>query len=173
MQWRILAYFEDKGEDVSHFLRELQRRPYVYGTMFLPHDAKAQKLGSKLSIEEQIRAAGHRTVILPKLSKVDGINAGRLFMSSCWFDEEKCADGLNALRHYRYRIVDGQYSNEPLHDWASDGADAFRYMAIASNRANGTGKGVLERLAEAKQSAVQAWKRNESGRNSGGQGWLN
>ena len=35
------------------------------------------------------------------------------------------------LRHYRYKVVDGQVSNVPLHDAASDGADAFRYLGIS------------------------------------------
>ena len=148
MQFRVLAYFEESGEDITYFLKELQRRPYVYDTMFLPHDAKAKRLGSKRSIEEMVRNAGHQVRIVPKLSITDGINAARLIFPSCWFDKEECADGLHALRNYRYKVKDGQLSDEPLHDWASDGADAFRYLAISlkSPKPRGT---VIERLAEA------------------------
>ena len=180
MQWRALAYFEDRGEDISYFIRELQRRPYVYGTCFLPHDAAAKRLGSKLTIEEQLKAAGYRTYVIPRQSITDGINAARLFMGNVWFDEEKCADGLNALRHYRYKVLEApavngrqQLGNEPLHDWASDGADAFRYMALASTRGGDTGLAVKvrENLERAKASiSGQFGKHLNDGLK--GQGWL-
>jgi phage terminase large subunit len=147
MQWRLLGYYEESGEDITHFLKELQRRGYIYGTMHLPHDAKAKRLGSKLSIEEVIRQAGFKTHIVPKLSVADGINAARMVFPNCWFDAEGCTDGISALRHYRYAIKDGQRLNDPLHDWASDGADAFRYFAISSHLGRSTPAGaLLERL---------------------------
>lgn len=138
MQWRILDYLEASGQDISFYLKELEHKPYVYGAFHLPHDAKAKRLGSKRTIEEIIRNGGQRQVrIVPKLSIADGINAARTIFGNCWFDQINCVDGLNRLRHYRYAIVgrseDNQplYSKEPVHDSASDGADAFRYMAIA------------------------------------------
>jgi phage terminase large subunit len=71
---------------------------------------------------------------VPKLSVEDGINAARTIFPNCWFDEEKCADGLHALRHYRYEVDEdlGTFSRKPLHDWASHGADGFRYLAVAA-----------------------------------------
>ena len=131
MQFRILAYFSDVQEDITYYIRECQNRGYTYGTFFLPHDAAAKSLGSKRTIEEMVRQAAYRVRIVPKQSLTDGINAARIIFPNCWFDETGCEDGLDALRHYRYRVVEGQLSNEPLHDWASDGADAFRYMAVA------------------------------------------
>lgn len=132
MQWRVLKYFEESGPDWPYFLKIVQNSEYVIGTIFLPHDGKAKRLGSKLSIEELTRQAGFRVQIVPKQSRSDGINAAKIVMKNCWFDSEKCEDGLWALRHYRYKITDGQLSNEPLHDEASDGADAFRYFAMSS-----------------------------------------
>lgn len=149
MQWRVLAYYEASQEDISHYLRELQSRGYVYGQMNLPHDAKAKQLGTKHSIEEIVRQAGYRVTIVPKLSLVDGINAVRLVLPNCFFDEEECEDGLKALRHYRYRVHDGHLSNDPLHDWASHGADAFRSFAVAAKSGLAGGElagGVASRL---------------------------
>lgn len=130
MQYRVLAYFEATGEDITFFLQECQRRKYLYGTMFLPHDAKAKRLGTKHSIEEIVRNSGYKVQIVPQLAVSDGINAAREFFPMCFFDEEECEDGLHALRHYKFKVVEGQRSNTPLHDAASDGADAFRYMAV-------------------------------------------
>lgn len=165
MQNRVVDYFEDSGEDITYFLKKLQEKNYVYGTVYLPHDAKAKRLGTKKSIEEIVRAAGFKVVIVPKLSVVDGINAARMMFPNCWFDEDNTVDGLTALRHYRYRVIDGQMSNDPLHDWASDGADAFRYMALAL-KAPKAPSTVLEKLGKKVASVLSG----EKGRP--GLGWM-
>lgn len=133
-EYRIIDFYENSGKDLEHYMLELQSRSYVYGTYWLPHDAQADRLGSKKTIEEQLRAEGLRTVrIVPKVSRVDGINAARTIFPSCYFDEDKCADGINRLRHYKYEVDPNtkQYSTNPLHDENSDAADAFRYLAMA------------------------------------------
>ncbi len=68
-----------------------------------------------------------------KLSVADGINAARTLFPVMWFDKERCADGVQALRHYRYDVDPntGQFSRNPLHDEASNGSDALRYVAAA------------------------------------------
>jgi phage terminase large subunit len=162
MQYRILAYFEDSGQDIQYYLQHCQSRPYTYGTFYLPHDAKAKKLGSKRTIEELVRASGKSVRIVQRLSKVDGINAARIIFPSCWFDEKECADGLNSLRHYHFRVSDGQLSNEPVHDWASDGADAFRYLAVALK-----GPRQKSSVAEKLKRAVNAYQDEAPN-----QGWM-
>ena len=79
-----------------------------------------------------MRLAGRKVRITPKLPIVDGINAARTVFPLCWFDAERCADGLRALRHYRYGEIKTlqHVSREPLHDQSSHGADAFRYFAV-------------------------------------------
>jgi hypothetical protein len=53
-----------------------------------------------------------------------------------WFDRDKCTDGLQALRHYRYDVDNnGQFLRNPLHDDASHGADALRACAVAMQEA--------------------------------------
>lgn len=137
MQWRLLKYYEESGEDWTHFLKFIQGTEFIIGTVFLPHDAKAKRLGTKYTIEEQTRQAGFKVQIVPKLSVADGINAARVVLNNCYFDQDGCEDGLRALRHYRYGIKDGQRTNEPLHNWASDGADAFRYFAVSAKTPRG------------------------------------
>lgn len=171
MQYRMLSYYEASGFDIDHYLQEMQTRGYVYDTVYLPHDAKAKRLGSKRSIEEIVRAAGYRVSIVAKQSLVDGINAARIIFPSCWFDERECAEGLLALRNYRYRVVDGQLSNEPLHDWASDGADAFRYFAVGIREPRGTADRLKAALARAVGSPAPAPYAGE-GRPTAGLGWM-
>lgn len=165
MQYRIIDFYSATGEDIIHYVKYLQNREYVYGTCWLPHDAYAKQLGTKRSIQEIIRGHGFRTEKVPKLSQVDGINAARLIFPNCWFDEDKCEEGIQALRHYRYRVIDNQYSNEPLHDWASDAADAFRYLAVAfRDRKPSIAAAVLDKLTalatqarSAKEQEYEEW----------------
>jgi phage terminase large subunit len=133
---RLVDYEEDSHQAWNEYLKRLQRKPYVYGTLWLPHDAQAKSLGTGRSIEEISRAAGWRVRIVPRLSVADGINAVRTLFPSMWFDRQRCADGVQALRHYRYDLdAAGHLSRTPLHDEASHGADALRYVAVAMQEA--------------------------------------
>jgi len=104
--------------------------------MWLPHGAQAKSLGTGRSIEEIARASGWRVRIVPKLTVADGIDAVRTLFRTMWFDRGKCADGLQALRFYRYDVDlnTGQFSRNPLHE-SSDGPDALRYVAVAGQAA--------------------------------------
>lgn len=132
-EYRFIDYYENQGHALGHYLQTLQQRGYVYGDCWLPHDAQNELLASERTIEQQVRAAGYSVRIAPKTSIADGIEAARTFFTSCYFDADKCSDGLQCLRNYRYDVdpETQQYSKHPLHDWASHGADAFRYAAVA------------------------------------------
>ncbi len=135
MQFRMLEFFEGQGTpDLNVYIKELKNKKYIYGTMYLPHDAKHSRLGYKHSIEQQIRTHFPDTKIVPKIKAIaDGLNMARMFFPKVWFDEKGCADGLGHLNRYAYKVVEGQYSAEPLHDNHGhvDAADAFRCAAQA------------------------------------------
>lgn len=163
MQYRVLEGFQDKGEDVPYYLKELQRREYTYGTMYLPHDAKAKKLGMKITIQEQIGAV-FKVRIVPKLGLADGIMAAKMFMNACVMDENLTTDGRYALSRYRYKVApDGQYSKMPREDDdEADYAAAFRYMSIA---ASGAKRGKQD-MKQALVDAAQATREFLSGQNN-------
>lgn len=131
-EFRLIDYAEGEGLPLKHYQKLISEKPYIYGTHYLPHDAKAHSLGSGRSVEELMKSAGFRTQIVDDLSIADGINAARTIFPRCWFDGEKCADGIQGLRHYRWAPEGqlGQRKREPLHNWASNPADGFRYFAI-------------------------------------------
>lgn len=133
-EYRLIDYLESGGHTINYYLQEMQSRGYLYGTDYLPWDIglHAAQMGSGKSIEELMRLSGRKVQILPKLSVTDGINAARTIFPLCWFDRERTADGIQALRHYRYGVNEalGMPSKEPLHDRNSHGADSFRYMAV-------------------------------------------
>lgn len=155
MQYRILGYFEDSAEDIHYYLRHCQTAGYTYGTFWLPHDARAKRLGERRSIEQIVRGAGYRVQVVERVSrKVNAINAARLLFPQCWFDESECADGLARLRKYRYRVVEGQLSEEPLHDENSNGADAFMTMAQALKGPGAPRPSLAARMTKAKSALV-------------------
>jgi phage terminase large subunit len=132
-EYRLIDFYQNRGFDLSHYLKELQKREYVYGTAYLPHDARHELLASPRTIAKQVEDAGYRVEVVPVTRKVDQINAARTVFPRCYFDADRCADGLNALRRYRYAVnpETGQWSKEPLHDDSSHAADAFLGFAMA------------------------------------------
>ena len=76
---------------------------------------------------------GRHPRIVPSHKVDDGINAVRLLLQHCYFDQEKCEDGLNALRNYQrdWDDIKRVFKRTPLHNWASHASDSFRYLAMA------------------------------------------
>jgi phage terminase large subunit len=130
---RLIDYYSNQLQPLQHYMQVLQGKGYIYGTDWLPHDARAKSLATGRSVEEIMLSMGRKVQITPNLSLFDGINAARTIFNRCYFDKDKCSEGLQALRHYRYDIdpESKQLSGKPLHDWASHGADAFRYFALS------------------------------------------
>lgn len=139
METRLIRYFEGSQRTMSSYLAELQTFGYVYDTIWLPHDAENKTLAAAgRTIEDIVRAAGFKTRVLGRVPVVDSINAARTIFTSCYFDRENCADGLNCLRHYRYDVDPDtkQFSKTPVHDQYSHGADAFRYIGLMLKEPN-------------------------------------
>ncbi len=139
LEYRIVDYVEGRQKSLAEYINELQAKKYVYGTDFLPHDAKnAQLAAGGRSILEQLEEMGRTCEIVPKIPIIDGINAVRTIFSQCWFDKDKTADLLQCLRRYHYKVdpITGRWSKEPVHDQWSHGADAFRAFAVAFEERN-------------------------------------
>ena len=137
-EWRLIDYIEDSGAGLDHYVRLLQQRPYVYERHLLPHDASVRELGSGKSRIETLHSLGVRpTRVVRQHSVADGINAVRLVLPRAWFDAERCAKGIRALRHYRREWNESAqtWRSSPVHDHASHGADAMRYLALGVREA--------------------------------------
>jgi phage terminase large subunit len=130
---RLIDYYTNNQMPIQHYISVLQNKGYVYGTDWLPHDAKAKTIATGRSVEEIMVSLGRKVQIVPSLSVSDGINAARTVFNRCYFDERKCEDGIQSLRHYRYEVDadTGEFDRKPLHDFHSHAADAFRYFAVA------------------------------------------
>jgi hypothetical protein len=129
---RVIDYYENSGEGLAHYAQVLRNKPYVYAEHLLPHDAQVKELGTGLSRVEVLQSLGLAPVVVPAQRVEDGINAVRMLLPRCWFDAEKCARGIAALREYSREWVDKleTWRASPRHDKWSHGADAFRYLAM-------------------------------------------
>ncbi len=154
-EFRLLESYQSCQKPWIHYQQHIQSRGYVVGTVWLPHDAKAKSLATGRTIHEITMAAGFRTEITPNIAVEDGINALRTMFRDCWFDSEKCADGIQALRRYRYDVDPDtkQFSRKPLHDDASHYADAARYFAVAMS----DGRKKKPALPRMPQTGASAW----------------
>lgn len=141
--YNFIDYLDGEGQTISDYCVELQRKPYLYGTDWLPHDCVDTIIHQRLagdksmSIEQLMRQAGRKVRVVPKMLVTAGINSARTIFPQCRFDETRCADGVQALRHYQWgEQTDkekqlGIKKEAPLHNWASHAADAFRGAAIS------------------------------------------
>ena len=133
----LIDYIEATNKGLDYYVKELQKKPYVYGDHYAPHDIKIREYGSGLSRIETAKNLGIHFKITPKLSIEDGINASRILLARCYFDDNEAVKlGLSCLKNYhrKYNEETRVYDNKPLHDWSSNGADAFRYLAVAAKK---------------------------------------
>jgi hypothetical protein len=136
VEHRVIDYYEGSGEGLAHYVRVLADRPYAYAGHHFPHDVQVRELGTGRSRIETLRELGIEPDVVQKLPIEDGIEAGRALIPLCWFDEEKCAAGLEALvsYHRKYDEINKCYAPHPEHDWSSNGADAWRMFAVGQNK---------------------------------------
>jgi len=131
--YRVVEFYEADGQPIQHYIDWIKARPYKVGTIFLPHDARAKSLQTGKSIIEQFLANGIKPQIVPEMSLQDGIEAARLVLPKCYFNEISTYEGVEHLRAYmrEWDEKTQTFRNRPKHDQHSHGADAFRYMALS------------------------------------------
>ena len=132
---RIVAAEATTGTDIFYHIEKLHQFAGEIGDVFLPHDARARNLQTGKSIMEQFLSEGIRPRIVPNHKVRDGISAVRKVFPRVTVHGPATGDLVEALKSYRREWNENlsMFSDTPLHDWASDWADAFRYMCLAVN----------------------------------------
>lgn len=147
---RIIDFYTISGSGVEDVANVVAKRKIPtadgrevtphYEKHFLPHDAKAKTFAAngKSTIEQLVPILGFGNLsIVPMLSKQDGIQAVRMTLPHCWFDKKRTASGIysgvEALKQYEreYDEDTKAFRAAPKHNWASNPADAFRYLALS------------------------------------------
>lgn len=139
-QHRLIGYITGTDDDVLYYWREMQKKPYIWGRHFLPHDATSRRIGTAenalkppRTIEQILNDNGmSNTVIVSRVQdKYTAIQEARQFLPKCYIDAENCDDGIKCLDAFRKEWDEkaGEFKNRPRHDWAMHGYDAFETLA--------------------------------------------
>ena len=137
----VIDYYESSGVGLQHYADVLSKKEYTYGDHLAPHDIEVRELGSGKSRLETAYTLGIKFRVIPKMKVADGINAARMLIPKCYFDRDRCAEGLDCLKQYRQEWDERRkvFRDHPLHDFTSHAADAFRYLAVGlENRSSFT-----------------------------------
>lgn len=133
--YNFIDYAEGNQKDIAEWIRILQTRPYIWGTDYMPWDAASKMFRDELV--RTLKQLGRNAKILDRGDVEVGINIVRSLMPRCYWDIEKCPDGLQALRQYQYGEIKAMSdstkkspSRKPLHNWASHPSDAFRSFGV-------------------------------------------
>jgi phage terminase large subunit len=159
MEIHVVDYHDGSGVGPDEYVRVLEdkRREhgFQWGEHYFPHDIQARQWTSGgHSRLETIRGLGLQNLrVTPLHAVLDGINSVRRILPRCWFDEKRCERGLEALRQYRTEFNEEKkiFGRNPLHNWASHGADAFR--TGAANIDDTSGKAPLRYKARDREPA--------------------
>jgi|TARA_R100000479_G_scaffold176333_2_gene130306 hypothetical protein len=128
----VIDYYENRGEGLPHYASMLDHKEYLYGNHYGPHDLEVRELGTGKSRREMAYELGIAFRTVSRIPVEDGIHAVRMLIPRCYFDRDNCRQGLEALRHYHraWSERNRTFRDQPVHDWSSHAADAFRTMAV-------------------------------------------
>jgi phage terminase large subunit len=132
---RFIDYHEQSGSVLSEHIGIVKSKPYTYGRHIAPHDIEVKEYGDRFgrSRKEIAKGLGITFEVSPRPPlKEDAINATRMLLRKAWFDEDRCAKGLEALQNYQWKpeTLQPTAAQQPVHNWASHGADALMTRAM-------------------------------------------
>lgn len=120
----------------------------AWGTHWLPHDGDHERQGEEVESAKKIleRVGAKNVEIVPRVSDIaTGLDITRESMvKSVRIDQTRCAEGIKCLDSYQYEWDEkrGQWRDYPFHNWASNGADAFRQWAQAPRPTAGAAESI-------------------------------
>ncbi len=124
---------------VAEFRNNQKYKGWNWGNDFLPHDGFAASRQTGKADADILKGLGCKVKKTPNMEVEQGIRQARMLFPRVYIDKlstepEKDSDlpGLTeCLKRYRRRIsAETKTAGAPLHDVHSNGADAFRYMAL-------------------------------------------
>lgn len=133
-QINVLDHYEAVGQPLATHVEWLRSNGYDNALCVLPHDGVNHEKIYKVTYESALREAGFEVRTIPNQgagAALLRVEATRRQFGRIWFNEPTTASGLAALRAYREKWHEERdVGMGPLHDWASNSADAFGLMAI-------------------------------------------
>lgn len=131
----IIDYYENNSYGLEHYIKYLSNKPYIYGQHFAPHDIENRELSTGVTRKIVASQLGLNFITLPtlKIKLEDGIETARGLFSKLWINEAPCQRLIKCLENYRkeFDAKNNAFKSYPVHDFASDAADSYRYLSIA------------------------------------------
>lgn len=131
---RIVDYLEVCGASIPEVVADVRKKPYNFGEWVFPHDANARDFSTGKAQVQIFYNLGCRPYrIVPRVgTKRESINAARMVFGQCEFNRKAAKRGLECLANYqrRWNAKNNVFEEAPLHNWASNGADAFQQFAL-------------------------------------------
>jgi len=130
----VIDYLEASDHGLEWYAKVIKEKPYTLGRVYWPHDIMARDFSSdgrtRFALAESLGLKPG--VVVPQGSVADGIAAVRMLFPRFVFDQERCHEGLQALAAYRREWSETRkdWTDHPLHDWASHAADSLRTFAM-------------------------------------------
>jgi len=136
---RVIRYIEDRKRDIPSYSQELKDLKLNYGTVWLPHDARATSLTAAsnpigATAQEQFQNLGWAVQIVPNINIEQGIRKTREVFPRVHIDNTEATELLNRLGRYRRHVKPDGQATIPVHDDESHGSDGFRYMALIADQ---------------------------------------
>ena len=139
--YNFVNYYEDNGKPLDFYFSIiddwfLSKRAKL-GIVYLPHDSKQRSHGFLVSgitvFDKFAQKYPQVRKIENNLTVNDGIQEVRRLFPRVRIDSETCIQLIRCLENYKKEWDDKRkvFRDTPSHDWASHGADSFRYFAIS------------------------------------------
>jgi len=133
---RVLDYIEGEGQALAYYVTELRERGWDRALCVLPHDGARRDSVTAIKYEDHLRDAGFKTQTLANQGAGAAqlrIEAVRRAFPRIWFNDTEAVEaGREWLGSYHEkRDEERQIGLGPLHDAASNAADAFGLMIVA------------------------------------------
>ena len=130
----ILDHYEAVGQPLSTHVAWLRKNGYEDALCILPHDGANHEKIHKITYESSLREAGFTVKVIPNQgagAAMLRVESARRLFPRIWFNESTTLSGRTALRAYREKWSEERgVGMGPLHDWASNSADAFGLACI-------------------------------------------
>jgi phage terminase large subunit len=134
IQYRYIHHFDHTYGDVDYYIEQLHKVQKElgfssYGHHFLPHDVSQTEWTSGKTRLNVLMQKGLSIRTVPRLRVIERVQVARSNLKYCWFDRDRCHNGLEALAVSRAKYDESlkAFSSDEVHDWASHASAAFQY----------------------------------------------
>lgn len=131
----VIDYIEDSHRTIDWYAREINDKPYTWGSHWIPHDGTHKDLKTGQSVQQMLkRLLDKEPKITPNIGIEPGIRMARMALSRAYFDKGRASRLVECLKRYRRAIGTHGEPGAPIHDEWSHGADAWRYVGVVADQ---------------------------------------